>query len=163
MRRMLLAAAVAALVLPANAGAGGWATVGVAPLPGGGLGAGDRWTATLTVLQHGVTPLDGVQPRLIVRNTVTGASQAFDARPAGEPGKYLVDVRFPAEGRWVYSVDDGIGGRHSFAPVSVGEPGGSPFPWLPVALGALLAAALAAAGIALRRRRPVAGATPLPG
>ena len=39
MRWMLLVVAAAALAVPVAAGAGGWATVGVAPLPGDDMGA----------------------------------------------------------------------------------------------------------------------------
>lgn len=156
MHRLSLALAVAALALPAAAPAGGFATVGIAPLPGDTLGAGDRWLPTLTVLQHGRTPLDGIQPRLTIRNPSTGAAQTFDARPTGEPGRYAVDVRFPSAGTWTYEVDDDFGATHRFAPVTVGTPTGSDGPSVPVLLAAAAAATAAAvaAALALRRRRP---------
>lgn len=161
MRSTALAlAAAAALALPAASAAGGFATVGVAPLPGDDLRGGDRWTPTLTVLQHGRTPLDGLQPRLTIRDTTTGATHTFDARPAGEPGRYLVDVRFPTVGRWAIEVDDGFTSVHTFAPVTVGDPvAGGGTAWAPFALAAALAAVLGAAAVAFLRRRPAPAAS----
>ena len=152
MRRILLAAAALALALPAGAAAGGWATVGVAPLPSDDVDAGSGWTPTLTVLQHGRTPLDGVQPVLTISNRDTGATRDFPARPTGEPGRYVVDVAFPSAGTWAYEVDDGFGGRHTFAPVTVGsgDGGTSLMPWIAVA--AVLAAAAFLAAWLIRRR-----------
>jgi hypothetical protein len=162
MRRIALALAVATLALPASAGAGGWATVGIAPLPGDDIRAGDHWTPTLTVLQHGRTPLDGVQPTLTIRSPTTGATHTFVARPTGEPGRYAVDVRFPSSGTWAYEVFDDFSATHTFAPVTVGVPGGSgaTSPWIFVLVAALAAVAVAAtATLAVRRRRPSAATT----
>jgi hypothetical protein len=158
MHRLALVLALAALALPAAGAAGGFATVGVAPLPGD-IGAGDRWTPTLTILQHGRTPLDGLQPRLTIHSP-GGGTHTFDARPTGEPGRYAVEVRFPSAGTWRYEVDDDFATTHTFAPVTVGTTAGSVRPWTVVLLAALAGVAAAAAGtLALRRRRP-ARATP---
>jgi hypothetical protein len=164
MRRFLLAAAALALALPAGAAAGGWATVGVTPLPPDDIGPGSGWTATLNVLQHGRTPLDGVQPVLTIRNVDTGATRDFAARPSGDPGRYVVDVEFPAAGTWAYEVDDGFGGLHTYAPVAVGpgDGGTSLAPWLAAVAAALTAAALATGWI-VRRRRPAALPAPTTG
>ena len=163
MPRIALALAVAALTLPAGAAAGGFATVGITPLPGGDIGSGDRWTATLTVLQHGRTPLDGLQPTLTISNPTTGATRTFDARPAGEPGRYTVEVSFPSSGTWAYEVYDDFSATHTFAPVTVGAPSGSGStgPWTVLLVAALagIAVAAAAAALAVRRRRPAAVTT----
>jgi hypothetical protein len=155
MRRIVLAlVAAAALAVPAAASAGGFATVALSTLPGDDLRGGDRWSPELTVLQHGRTPLDGLQPRLTIRNPTTGATQTFDARPTGEPGRYVVDVRFPSAGTWAYEIDDGFTSVHTYAPVTVGEPLAGGRTWTPFLVVAALALALAAAAAALVRRRP---------
>lgn len=155
MRKLVLAGVAAALALPAAAGGGGWATVGVAPLPPDGAGPGARWTPTLTVLQHGRTPLDGVQPVVTIRNPGTGATRSFRATPTGEPGQYRAEVVFPAEGSWAYAIEDGFSRTHTFAPIRIGAARAD----FPVSRGVAAAAALAgmlAAAFLLagRRRRP---------
>jgi hypothetical protein len=159
MRRIALAlVAAAALAAPATAAAGGFATVGLSSLPGEDLRGGDRWSPELTVLQHGRTPLDGIQPRLTIQNTTTGATETFEARPTGEPGRYVVDVRFPSAGAWAYEIDDGFTGIHTFAPVTVGEPLAGGRTWTPFLGGVALALVFGAAAFALLHRRP----TPAP-
>jgi hypothetical protein len=146
--------AVAALVLAAPAAAGGWATAGLGPPPGG-LGAGETWNAEVTILQHGVTPLEGVQPTLIIRND-RGVVRRFPAKPTGEPGVYAAKVKFPSTGTWQYQVDDGFSRTHSFAPVQIGpSTGGTSIPVWPFVLAGVLALVLALLAVA-RRLRPVA-------
>jgi hypothetical protein len=151
--RTFLGALVLALALPAAAAAGGWATAGVGGPPPG-IGPGDTWNAELTLLQHGVTPLEGVNPTI----TIIGAErQTFDFKPTGEPGVYTAEVVFPSAGTWRYEVNDDFSQVHTFGPIQVGAPvtapGGGGFPaWAvaPIVAGAL---ALAALGVALVRRR----------
>ena len=57
----VVGALVCALVVPTLASAGGWASVGFEPLPDG-TDAGGTWKATIFVKQHGITPLEGLQP-----------------------------------------------------------------------------------------------------
>lgn len=151
--RTLITLALLALALPAAAAAGGWATAGVSPPPAG-IGPGDTWQAELTLLQHGVTPLEGVHPTITIGGPET---RTFEFAPTGKPGIYVADVVFPSAGSWRYSVDDDFSQVHTFAPVQVGAPVAAPaggdFPaWAvaPIAAGAL---GLAALGIALVRRR----------
>jgi hypothetical protein len=156
MRAFLIA--VAALVLAAPAAAGGWATVGLGPPPGG-MGPGDTWNAEMTILQHGnpLTPLEGLQPQVIIRNS-KGEQHSFAAKPTGEPGVYLAKVKFPSGGEWRYVVNDDFSRTHSFAPVTVGTvagDGGSSLPIWPFAAAAALAA-IAVALLFARRLRPTA-------
>jgi hypothetical protein len=121
MRKLILAAVVgAALALAGGAGAGGWATVGVTPLP-----SGDEtiWTPTLTILQHGRTPLDGVKPAITIRNDGTGATHTFAATPTGTSGVYSARVEFPGPGVWAYTIDDGFSQTHTYKPVEIVAPG----------------------------------------
>jgi hypothetical protein len=187
LRLALLAAIGAALALPASAGAGGWATVGL-DAPPDGIAPGEAWEAEMTILQHGRTPLVGVKPRVIVSRQGGGGQRAFPARATGEPGIYQATVVFESAGTWTYVVDDGFSAQHSFNPVRVvsggkkgsdqavalantaaaAPPGGATRgddgpDWLLATLGAAAAALLAGGGVALLQRRregpgPAAGA-----
>ena len=157
MRRILIGAVLAGSLLAVGAaGAGGWATAGLAPPPEG-IGPGEKWDATVTVLQHGRTPLEGVQPMVIVKNAKTGEEEAFAAKPTKKPGVYHAEVEFPSGGEWTYAVDDGFGQTHTFAPVQVaGGTAASEFPTGKVVGGGALALALAAGLALFMRRRPAA-------
>jgi hypothetical protein len=150
--RTLLTLTFAALALPAAALGGGFATAGVGP-PSDGLGAGDTWHAKITLLQHGITPLQGVSPTITIRGPET---RTFAARPTGEPGVYVADVVFPTGGSYRYEVDDGFSQVHSFAPVRIqgpeAAPGGDGFPGWLIAPLAAAGLALAAAVVLVRRR-----------
>jgi hypothetical protein len=148
MKKFLLVLALAAVAAP-SAAAGGWATVGLSSTPAG-TGPGDRWSVDLTVLQHGKTPLEGIAPVLTISNT-DGETHSFTGTPAGEPGVYRVDVVFPSTGTWSYEVWDGFSRTHTYTPVEIVVPGA--FPWLTLLLGVASALVLAAATVALLRRR----------
>lgn len=151
-----------ALALPAAAAAGGWATAGLGPPPGG-LGPGEPWDAELTLLQHGVTPLDGVHPTITIIGPET---RTFEFTPTGEPGGYVAEVVFPSAGTWRYELDDDFSQVHTFGPVQVGAPVAAPtggdggFPSWVIAPIAGVALFLAALGIVLVRRRTTG--VPLP-
>ena len=165
MRRLILGSFLVAALVPVGvASAGGWATAGVSPPPDG-LSGGDTWNAQVTILQHGVTPLSGVEPTLTIRNG-SGKAITFPAKPTGKPGVYVARVKFPSDGNWRYEVYDGFGQyggakTHTFAPITVGSAGGgeSSFPLVP-SLGGVGLALLAAAGLAflIRRQRRTAPA-----
>jgi hypothetical protein len=97
--------AMFALVFAAPAAAGGWATAELAPPQG--IRAGDTWTATITILQHGRTPLDGVKPKLIVSDG-KGLNRSAPARWTGEAGTYEAKVKLQHAGFWHYAVYDGF-------------------------------------------------------
>jgi hypothetical protein len=159
--RKLLAALALSLLLPSAAAAGGFATVGLDSPPDGSR----MWRVELTILQHGRTPLDGLDPKVIVERG--SVRRVFAAEPAGQPGVYRAEVAFPGPGTWHYVVDDGFTSTHTFPPVRVGNgkddsspveaasTGGGPD--IPLALAVAAAAGVAAglAGRAIRRaRRP---------
>ncbi len=146
-------AAIAVIAAPVAAG-GGWATAGLSSLPPSGLQTGQDWPVEITVLQHGRTPLTGVQPRLTIRNVETGvAAGTFSATPTGKAGVYRTVVQFPGAGTWSYEVDDGFSRTHTFKPVEIAAAGSdSSFPTLPVG-GLALALLLVGAAILLRRTR----------
>ncbi len=154
MRVLLTLLGTAALLLTAQAAAGGFATVQLDSLPAG-TGAGGTWTPTLTVLQHGITPLDGVTP--VVRISNGENTLEFVATRTGQPGKYRVEVEFPTAGSWRYEIDDGFSRTHTYAPIVVGAAatgGGEEGRawWVPLVGGLTGAAALALVGLVLRRR-----------
>jgi hypothetical protein len=157
---VLMLAAAAALAAAGTASAGGWATAGVSPLPADPI-AGSTWDAKITILQHGRTPLVGVQPTISLVGS--GERKTFAAKATDEPGIYLAKVKFPAAGSWSYEVYDGFaqyGGAqtHTFGTISVAPgSGGSGFdlPSLPVSAAILLAVAAAIAlALGMRRARP---------
>jgi LPXTG-motif cell wall-anchored protein len=152
-RLALLAAAVLALLaLPATALGGGFATVQLSSLPEG-TPPGGTWSVELTVLQHGVTPLEDVAPVVRVYRP-DGDSREFPAQPTGRPGVYAADVVFPEEGTWRYEIWDGFSQTHTYSPVAItGGTGADSFPVLPVAAGAAAALLLLGAAVVLVRRR----------
>ncbi len=153
MKRLLFWLALVALALPAAGAAGGFATVQLSSLPAG-TDAGVPWRPQLTILQHGVTPLDNLRPVVRISND-EGARQEFEATPGTAPGTYDVDVRFPTAGTWRFEIWDGFSQTHTYSPVTIGNGGGGSFPTVPVIVGVLAALALAGALLAvLRRRRP---------
>ena len=169
MRARWIAAAVTVaglLGLPAGALAGGWATVTLSSTPDG-LSPGQPWLVELEILQHGRTPLDGVEPSIVLTERATGATRTVAAKPTGRPGVYEARAVFPDAGRWTYAVDDGFTQVHDYPEVTIGGAatavapagGAEAFPWvaLGVALLAGVAAAVLTAGLRRRRGRPPLG------
>ena len=152
----VVGAIVCALALPTLASAGGWATIGFEPLPDG-TSAGGAWTPTIFVKQHGVTPLAGLQPMVILEETGSGASTTFLATAGSESGVYHADVVFPSAGDWRVTIQSGFGDSQvTYGPVTVGDaaPGGGSEPLPVIAFGVLALAALGAFGmVAVRRSR----------
>jgi hypothetical protein len=120
--RTVAATALVALMLAANATAGGFATVQLSSTPTG-TDAGTPWSVDLTVLQHGVTPLDGIEPLITISD---GSSEkSFPAAPTGAPGVYHADVVFPEAGTWTWTIWDGFSQTHTYNPVEIAPGSGS--------------------------------------
>jgi hypothetical protein len=173
------AVVVTALAYAAAAIAGGWATVSMSSHPSNAE-PGKPWTVELTVLQHGVTPLAGVEPVFTIRDAKTGAERNFAAKPTAKEGVYQATVVFPTSGRWAYEIEDGFSQVHTYAPITIGTDGAAaadeatppptaPAPttddgggWLPLLLllSAVGVAILlgAAAALAVSRRHGASGA-----
>jgi hypothetical protein len=165
MRKLLIAmVAAAALAVPGTAAAGGWATAGLGP-PDDGLQAGDTWDARVTILQHGRTPLAGVEPTVTIRND-KGTTLTFPAHPTGEVGVYEAQVKFPSGGSWSYEVYDGFeqyGGAqtHTFGPVAIAPAaGGDGVTVWPFVLAGLALALVVGVGVWFARVRRRASAVP---
>jgi hypothetical protein len=120
--RIVAASTLVALTLVADAAAGGFATVQLSSTPTG-TDAGTPWSVDLTVLQHGITPLDGMDPEITISNGSTETS--FPATPTGAPGMYHADVVFPEAGAWTWSIWDGFSQTHTYKAVQVGPAGAS--------------------------------------
>jgi hypothetical protein len=116
MRKLVVALVVVAVIAPAAALAGGWATVKLSSTPQG-TRAGVPWIVDLTVLQHGQTPLADIQPH--VRITQGVIARQFLARPTTKVGVYRARVVFPRAGTWKWSIWDGFSRVHSYKPVKV--------------------------------------------
>jgi hypothetical protein len=142
MRRFALLPLAVALMLPAGAQAGGWATVELDQAPSG-IVAGTPWRVELIVKQHGRTPLDDAAPSVRIDNG-GGVVRTFHARHTGA-GRYVANVTFPAAGTWRTRIYDGWTDAfpHRLSPITVPAayeaPGGFPWPQtIAIALVALL-------------------------
>lgn len=156
---VVLGVLAAALALAPAASSGGWATVGFAPLPDG-TSAGSTWRPSITVKQHGVTPLAGLEPVVEISDD-TGATKRFLARETSEVGVYEADVVFPSRGDWRITIHSGFGNSQvTYGPVaidapSVGAGGSRELPAVGVAAAALALLGGALAFVLVRRgRRP---------
>ena len=140
MRAMVAIPGLALVLVAALAGpavGGGWATVELSSTPDG-VRAGEEWMVDLTILQHGRTPLAGVQPAIRVSEPEGGRSERFVARATDRPGVYRARVTFPTAGEWEYRVDDGFGQVQTYPVVRIAE---KPAPPVPAAEDAGAAAA----------------------
>jgi hypothetical protein len=127
MRRLIPVLVLAAVAVPVGtAQAGGWATVEVAKPPVG-IAPGDEWRAELLIKQHGITPLDGLEPSVEISDGA-GVVRTFRARPAGRPGTYVAEVTYPSAGTWSTRFYDGFTDAtpHRLAPLTVGPAGAAP-------------------------------------
>lgn len=112
MRRLFLVFALAALTTGALSTAalakeGG---VELSSTPSG-LGPGDPWTPSMTVIDvDGQLPANA-KPGIRITNVDTGRTIDYPARPTGDPAVYAVRVVFPTPGRWDYVAYDGVTDR----------------------------------------------------
>jgi len=144
-----------ALAVPTLAAAGGWASVGFEPLPDG-MSAGAAWKPTIVVKQHGITPLAGLQPVVVIEEAESGESTTFLATADDEAGLYHAEVVFPSPGDWRVTILSGFGdSKVTYGPVAVSTPsagagGSEPLPV--IGFGVLALAVLGVFALALVRR-----------
>lgn len=123
---LLLIAGLIALALPANTLAGGWAVITLDELPTQ-VNAGEPFTISFMVRQHGRTPMGELSPTISARNTNNGESINVVADPQGEIGHYTATLAFPSAGTWDWSIQafsmdqpmpplSVLGGKTSIAP-----------------------------------------------
>jgi len=90
------------LVFAIPAFAGGWAVITLDELPGAVV-AGEPLTVGFTVLQHGITPMSGIDATIVA--TLSKEERlVVPAEPDGEPGHYTATLIFPKEGDWEWSI-----------------------------------------------------------
>jgi len=155
------------LVYALPAFAGGWAVITLDELPTDVV-AGEPLTIGFTVLQHGKTPMAGLNPT--VRATLLKDEQfAVRASPDGELGHYTATLTFPIEGEWNWSIqaftmDQPMPTLSVAAPGSAvasqssptTEPAAATVPPLVILRGLAFAAGLAALLLASQRKRRLA-------
>lgn len=158
-----LAALAATLILAGTVVAGGWANAIMDEPPPDPPSAGEPITIGFTLLQHDVTPVNEPAPTITVRNAATDEEISVTATQEGASGHWVAEITFPSEGTWRYEVThDLIVGMNGFNPVTVGSaapaaPGSTAAsvaatqPLTYLALGLLLALAIAATLVLSRR------------
>ncbi len=162
--RNAVIAVLAVLVLSAvaivPALGGGWAVVSLDALPAN-VHAGEAFAVGFTVLQHGRTPLAGLDPKPIVEAVLAGTAQVVrvQASDEGAPGHYMAELTLPVDGNWEWTIDAFAGMAHPMPTLVVSRAVERAATAQPQA-GAWAAAgvlALVCVGLALRRRYPAAG------
>lgn len=98
---MLLIGSLTVLI-PA-AWAGGWAIVSLDALPVEPH-AGEPLQVGFVVRQHGITPLNSVQPRFLAHNQETGETVEVEAVQEGSVGHFVMEVVFPSPGTWTWEI-----------------------------------------------------------
>lgn len=105
---ILLTIALLMALVPAVL-AGGWAVITLDDMPGE-IRAGEPWTIGFTVLQHGKTPVHDlgegvpVEPTFVATNAANGRRVEAVATPTEEPGHFMLEVTFPVEGEWEWTI-----------------------------------------------------------
>jgi len=82
--------------------AGGWAVITLDDLPSNVV-AGEPLAIGFTVLQHGRTPMPGLDPTVTATSS-GGETFVVNAEPEGKPGHYAATLTFPKEGEWNWSI-----------------------------------------------------------
>ncbi|HET9913680.1 MAG TPA: c-type cytochrome [Anaerolineales bacterium] len=146
-----------ALVFAFPAFGGGWAVITLDELPTGVV-AGEPLTIGFTVLQHGRTPMSGLDPT-ITANLYKEQEFVVHAEPDGEPGHYTATLTFPKEGEWRWSIqaftmDQLMPTLSVVAPSVVSQPATAPkpvtVPWLMIVRGLVFGIAFIGLVVAFR-------------
>jgi hypothetical protein len=95
--------AVTAMLLAASvAVAGGWAQVTAKTVPVDPP-AGEETSISLSMLQHGKTPVSWPKLTVIATDKISGAVVSAQATASGPEGTYIVKLTFPTAGDWTLS------------------------------------------------------------
>ncbi len=146
-----------AFVLAFPAFAGGWAVITLDELPTNVV-AGEPLTVGFTVLQHGRTPMMGLEPTITVS---LSKEQEFvvNAEADGKPGHYSATLTFPKEGDWRWSIqaftmDQPMPMLRVAASTVASQPESKPanIPWLVLLRGLAFGTAFVGLVVAFRRR-----------
>ena len=126
--------------------AGGWAVITLDEIPTGVV-AGEPLTIGFTVLQHGKTPMEGLDPTITATSS-NSESFMVHAKPEGETGHYAATLTFPAEGNWTWSIR-AFSMEQVMPALSVAAPIAAPVSQQPVAAAAPISAVLIVRVLAL--------------
>lgn len=142
-------AALAALLLAARpAAAGGWVAITLDELPGP-VRAGEEVRVGFMVRQHGVTPINNVEPVLRATNRETGETMTAEAQQVGATGHFEATVVFPEAGEWAWQIGvPPFPQQVEFAPLTV-APATAGHALLPAASGPRATMRWAGAGLLL--------------
>jgi hypothetical protein len=77
----------------------------------GGIGPGDPWTPTLTLIDNQGRLPANAEPGIRVTSLDTGQTIDYEATPTKDAGVYTVRVVFPTPGQWDYAAYDGVTDR----------------------------------------------------
>ncbi len=116
----LLAVAVCALGFGSAASAGGWAisTLDEIPVPI----AGEPINVGFTIRAHGVHPIDVTENVGITIALTGGEAHYFPAVGDETVGHYVARVEFPSEGRYQWSIRQGVFAEQDLGQIDVGAP-----------------------------------------
>jgi hypothetical protein len=110
--------------------AGGWAVVTLDDMPAE-IHAGESYELHFMVRQHGNTPVhffaednnSPVEPVLMATNKDTGEVVRVEATRAKEVGRFYLEVTFPSEGTWEWTIaPEPLMGEGTFPPLTVLAP-----------------------------------------
>ena len=91
-----------ALLFAFPVSAGGWAVITLDELPTDVV-AGEPLTIGFTVRQHGIRPMNGLDPTVTAR-LPKGEQFVVAAEADDKPGHYTAKLSFPEEGKWEWSI-----------------------------------------------------------
>jgi cytochrome c2 len=106
----LALAGVALLALAASAlavFAGGWAVATLDTLPDSAV-AGEPLEVGFMIRQHGQTPWNYDNVKVVARREEGGDSFTVVARPEGAEGHYTASLNFPTSGTWRWGIETGL-------------------------------------------------------
>jgi len=92
---------------------GGWAVVTVDDLPDYVV-AGQPIKLSFVVRQHGMTPLDGLQPVVDAKmgsSTISVKAQQPGGMFSAEAGRYIATLTLPRTGEWTVTIQSGFGAQ----------------------------------------------------
>ncbi|HET8740611.1 MAG TPA: hypothetical protein VFO17_12880 [Acidimicrobiia bacterium] len=144
--------------------AGNWATSSIDDAPDE-FQAGKGYDVTYTVLQHGVTPVEGSTAIALRPAEGTEADVeelVFRGVPTDVPGQYRAHVEVPASGVWQWEVRQGVFGVFDLGSLTVAAEPGWSLGRIPtgVLVAAMLAVVLAGTLAVMRRAQTSPSSAP---
>ena len=107
--------------------AGGWAVTTVDGVPNEII-AGETYTVTYSILQHGQHPVSVNRTFLRITSEETGTYFVIPAEELPTEGSYSADIVFPEAGDWSWEVHQGVFGDQQLGVLRVQDAaGGSAF------------------------------------